>query len=623
MEINDFYPRKRLIFFGAATVIFIALLTFSYGRLMLRPQSEPKTRTIITERGAILDRDGKILAIQTTLYNIALTKSAIPDVMNLALVLSPITGIDPNEIAALIERTPGDFLYLKKKISQGECDAIREAADKYKLRGIRLEPVISRTYPENALASQVIGFMGDDGEGLSGIEYAFQNVLAPQIKENSTEAFGSNVVLTIDANLQYRLEQIARKSIDETQAESLVMIAADAKTGEILSYISLPAANLNTYPEASETEKTDRPALYAYEPGSVFKIFSTASFLQLGGISDSDTFYCDGVFSIDTPSGEKIRITCLDHHGYVNARKALEVSCNDAVAQMSQTVQSEAFLNMLRNFGFGEKTGIELPSETRGQLKTVTDNSWSARSKPTIAMGQEVAVSALQMVEAATAFANGGVRVKLSLVSKIVDTDGTVTYEHRREPLNQVISPENAALLLSYMESTARFGTGYRAAVGDVPIAVKTGTAQMRDPETGAYSDTDFLSNCIALFPADDPQIVLDVFISKARAETLAGRIAAPVIAEASNAIIDQMGFSRKNAASVVHSGLIEIPKTEPVVLGSVIPDFTGLPKRMLTSLFQREDINVVITGDGWVVSQSPPAGTPVTEGMTIELRLE
>ena len=173
------------------------------------------------------------------------------------------------------------------------------------------------------------------------------------------------------------------------------------------------------------------------------------------------------------------------------------------------------------------------------------------------------------------------------------------------------------------MKSTAQVGTGHRAALGDISIGVKTGTAQMIDTTTGGYSDTDFISNCIAVFPAEDPQIILYIVITKAKGETYAGRIVAPVVAEAADVIIDNLGLSREGAASLAHSGLISVPAgTLPEILG-VLPDFTGIPKRNLTALLMRDDLNVVIYGDGYVVSQNPPVGTPVTEDMTIEFYLE
>ena len=465
--------------------------------------------------------------------------------------------------------------------------------------------------------------MGNDGKGLAGIEYSFQNELAPPDDPTKINTYGNSIMLTIDAGLQYKLEQLAKESMERTQAESMMLIAAEAKTGEILSYISYPAPNLNTYGSATAEEKKDRPAKFMYEPGSVFKIFSVASFIDAGVISENDVFVCDGVFEVKTTNGELVRIKCLDHHGPLTARQALQYSCNDAIAQMSQKINSEFFLQQIHNFGFGSKTGIELPSEEKGLVKDTTDSSWSGRSKPTIAMGQEISVTALQMVQAASAIANGGKPVQLSVVSKILNKDDKVIYQHVPEFKKQVIKKSTADYVLSCMETTARIGTGAKANVGDIAIGVKTGTAQMADTENGGYSDKDFLSSCMAIFPIENPEIILYIVITKAKGETYGGRIVAPVIQDAANTIIDYLGMQRDRAISVTHSGKITIPQTKPIVIKSYVPDFTGYPKRMLTPLLNRTDIKFVIKGDGWVVSQNPEPGTPVTENMIIELTLE
>ena len=443
------------------------------------------------------------------------------------------------ELLARLEGTGSDFFYLKKKISEGEKETIEEIVHGSRLRGIRLEPVMSRTYPENNLASHIVGFLGDDGKGLTGVEYSFQDILSAD--GESGKSIPYNVMLTIDGNIQYELEKIAARTMEDTKAEAVMMIAADAHSGEILAYISEPSANLNGYTRESDTARFDRPALYAYEPGSVFKIFSIAALLDMGAVHDKDSFLCDGAYTFTTPRGERVNIKCLEHHGWVTPRDIIKFSCNDGTAQIAEKASSAAFEGKLRAFGFGAKTGVELPGETTGLF--YPSASWSLRSKPTIAIGQEISVSALQMVEASTALANGGKRVKLTLLSKLFTPEGAVAYEHVPKELDQVVSAETANLMLSYMETTSESGTGTRASVGDVPMAVKTGTAQMLNVEKNGYSETDYISSCIGIFPANDPSVILYIAIVKPIGESYGGRIAAPVISTAANAIIDYLGI--------------------------------------------------------------------------------
>jgi cell division protein FtsI (penicillin-binding protein 3) len=177
--------------------------------------------------------------------------------------------------------------------------------------------------------------------------------------------------------------------------------------------------------------------------------------------------------------------------------------------------------------------------------------------------------------------------------------------------------------MLSYMQTTSESGTGTRASVGDVPMAVKTGTAQMLNEEGNGYSSTNFISSCMGIFPADSPQIILYIAIVKPVGESYGGRIAAPVISKAANAIIDYLGMGRATATSVTHTGIISLPKNKPAEIGTIMPDLTGLSKRMLTGLVSRTDINVIVEGSGYVTSQTPPPGTEILKGMTIELKLE
>lgn len=630
MPVNQKYSKFRLCIVFSLFGILALYILIVFGKLCFTPVENNIEKKIETERGSILDVTGKPLAVSAKFYHVGVKPSYIESYKEeLAECLSEPLKTTKEELLSIIDNAPSDFVYLKKRITESECDYVKYVLRENDLGGVSFDELVGRVYPENALASQVVGFMGDAGTGLSGIEYSMQSVLAPEVQiadkayDSHNNGKGKNVYLTIDSNLQYKLEKIANEAMENTGAESLMLIAAEAKTGEILSYISLPAANLNEYQYSSQEERTDRPAVLAYEPGSVFKIFSVASFIESGAISENDRFLCDGRCEIIGPSGEKAVITCLDHHGWLTAREALQYSCNDVLAQMSQKIDSELFLRYIRNFGFGARTEIQLPGETRGSVKTTSDKLWSIRSKPTISIGQEISVSALQMVQATTALTNGGVPVGLSLISKITNYDGTVEYEHETKYKDPVVSKATADYLLSCMETTARAGTGSRANISDVSIGVKTGTAQMLDPETGGYSDTDFVSNCVAVFPVEDPEIILYIVITKAKGETYAGRIVAPVIGSAADVIIDHLGMARSGAASLLHSGKITVYAENPTILEDYMPDFTGTPKRLLMNLLNRQDIELKIQGDGYVVSQYPEPGTPITKGMIVELYLE
>lgn len=623
---NGYLKKIRVYALCILAGIFALLILQKYAKLAFSKLPEPKVSSPLVQRGSIVDKNGKPLAVLANFYHVGVTPSAIKDPASFVNLFAKELDMTSEELTSIITNArSSSFVYIKKKIDQSTYEILKDITDKNGLiSAVRFDRIPGRIYPENNLASQVIGYMGNDGTGLAGIEYTMQNTLSPPVNPNAPiEVQGKNVYLTLDANLQFRLEKIANEALQSTQAASLMLVAAEAKTGEILSYISLPSTNLNEYSNANSDEKKDRPAAESYEPGSVFKIFSIASFFDSGAIDDDDIFLCDGIYEKKMLSGERIKITCLDHHGWITARDALKFSCNDALAQMSEKIESEQFLTRIRSFGFGSKTGIELPSETAGSVRNTSDRLWSARSKPTIAIGQEISVSALQMIQAATAIANGGYPVQLTLIKKITSAGGVEEYIHAPVYKNQIIKEKTAKYILSCMETVAKSGTGSRANLGDISIGVKTGTAQMADPKTGGYSKIDFVSNCIAIFPVEDPEIILYIVIEKAKGETYAGRIVAPVIAQASSVIIDHLGMSRGGAASLAHSGLISIPADEAIKIGDTVPNFIGLPKRSLLQLLNNKEFKLKINGDGWVSSQTPEAGTPFTQDTEIELFLE
>ena len=620
---DSFFKTIRCrILLGLAVLAVIGILV-QFGRLAFIPVKNINYTKIEAERGAIVDRNGAPLAVQTVFYDIGYTPSKVKNPDEFAGRMAPVLGLSKEAVLSNLSEHDGKkFAYLRKKVDQSVYQDVKTVTDEFGYNYVTFDKVPGRIYPNHSLASHLIGYMGNEGKGMSGIEYSQQEILASTEKDGIFES-GKNVYLTIDADLQYRLEQIAFETVKETQCQSMMMIAANATTGEILSYISLPEVDLNEYGSASREQQFDHLRMEAYEPGSVFKIFTVSILYDEGRITQTDSFLCDGMYEYRKPGSEAIRIKCLEKHGWLTPRDAISYSCNDAIGQISDRISEDDFIARIRGLGFGQKTGIELSGESAALVKDTSSPSWSGRSKPTIAIGQEITVSALQMVQAATAIANGGVPVKLSVINRVTNKDGTLYYEHKPEYKERVFKSETVSYVLSCMETTSLRGNGTRANISDISIGTKTGTAQMADKEKGGYSDTDFISSCIGIFPTEEPEIILYVVIEKAKGEVYGGRIAAPVIQKAANTIIDHLGMSRGGAASLEHNGMISVPRSARVEVGETVPDFTGLNKRELSPLLDKKNLNININGSGWVTSQNPEPGTPVTENMTIELYLE
>jgi cell division protein FtsI (penicillin-binding protein 3) len=567
------------------------------------------------ERGKILDRNGKILASQVTLYNVYVSPPKSEEIADLAKELSPILDMNAEYITNQLRSAGGNFL-LKRNVAAPVMETIRGEQRNGRLRRVSTVPVSSRIYPEKDLAAQIIGFTGRDNTGREGVEYAFNTELSA----------GDNVTLTIDINVQNILQNVAKATLQETQAESVMLLAMDPRNGEILGSAVLPGFDPNDYQSFTNNLYLNRTAYEQYEPGSVFKIFSIAALMDSGVITDQSEFTCTGVYERVFPSGERVRIECADGraHGRVRPREIIIYSCNVGAALASDRQENRVFYESIQNFGFGKKTGTWVNMETAGLLKE--PNLWSGRTRQSIAFGQEIAVSALQVMQAASIIANNGVLVPPKLISQIISTDGktAAAWENSGSARAQIIRPETARRILSYMADTATdIGTGWRASIEDLNLAVKTGTSQYRDPIAGGYSRTDFIASCIALLPAESPSLVIYVVIIKPRGETYGGRIAAPAIREAAEQLIDYFGIPRGRNPIVVHPGIIGLPEELLPSVDAYVPDFYGLSKKTLLPLLLRNDIHVEITGEGWVRRQSPLPGTPLTPDTKIELILE
>jgi len=623
MEKQD---KKRLLYFLICITIGVLFIIGKLVSLMiLTPLNESPTpiKMPVVERGPILDRNGKILAISTRLNSVTAWIPDLEEPETAAQQLAGILGQSEDEIIERLEEASG-FIYIKRKITPTESGKIEKLKNSGNLKGINLIPEFGRNYPEQNLASHVIGYVGVDNVGLDGIEYTFNQELSPPtVDHRKSEIYGNQVFLTIDINIQYMLQKTALAALKDNQAEAVVILVMEAKTGEILGYCSVPNFDPNEFNRFNMSSRRNLPISQAYEPGSVFKIVSIASFLQLQGMTTEATFNCNGYYEQTLPNGSTYRIRDLGSHGRVNAQLIIKYSCNAGAAYASERIDARSFYRMLTLFGFGNNTELPLPGESSGIL--AKPDKWSMRSKPTIAFGQEISVSAIQMLSAATVFANSGLLLKPIIVSKIVSPQGKIIKKFNREPLREVVSPGIAREVLEMMESAVQEGgTARRGRIPGIRISAKTGTAQVADPKTGKYSEIDFIASYLGIFPTDDPQLIIYTVIHLPRGDNYYGsRIAAPVFKQTAENLISYLGITRNSDVEIEHSGAIHLQIPENIKIGSTMPDLTGTPKRLLLPLLNQSDIIVNILGQGYVVRQNPAPGTDLEKGMTIVLELE
>jgi cell division protein FtsI (penicillin-binding protein 3) len=625
---NSARDRRRIYVFIGLLCAVAALIVGRLVQLMiLMPRSDDPTSIVLptVERGPILDRNGKILAISTRLDSVSAWVPNVPNPQDTAAALAGVLGLPEEEILQRLRGNTG-FVYIKRKITPTESQAVKALLADDKLGGVALIPEFGRNYPEQSLASHVIGYVGVDNVGLDGIEYSFNHVLSPETVTKGLEqreVFGNQVFLTLDVNVQHIIEEEARTAYRDNRADAVSVLVMEAKTGEILGFCSIPDFDPNDFAAYSGLALQNLPLTQAYEPGSVFKIFSIASLLQLGAIRPEDEFYCGGVYRMRLSDGQSIEIRDLSSHGMVNAQRILMYSCNVGAALASERADPEAFYQMLVAFGFGRPTDLPLPGESAGIL--APPQRWSARSKPTLAFGQEISVSAVQMLQGATVLANNGLLLKPHIVKKIISPQGEVLKDYGPEPLREVLSPDVAASVLEMMETaTGDTGTARRGRVEGVRISAKTGTAEVRDPDTGKYSETHFVASYIGILPTQDPRLIIYAVVNHPRGEAYYGsQIAAPVFQKVAERLVDYLSIPRSGEVVLGHEGIVHISLPAGIEVGSTMPDLRGLSKRELLPLFRKTGLRVRLSGEGYVVAQDPPPGVTLQEGAVIDVRLE
>lgn len=617
--------RFRIFFIFLFFLSITVLLRYAFIMLIPTPDIESIEFPDV-ERGPILDRNGRLLALQTELNSV---EAWLPDVENpeeTAKILSEnLDGVSYDSILEKLSSDSGiNFIYIKRKISPTEAERIRNQLRSGHLKGVSIKPEYGRNYPEKELAAHVIGYTGTDNVGLDGIEYKFNSILSPPVISGSQDIlYGNQVYLTIDLNMQYIIEQIAEKAYIENKAEKVMILVMGAKTGEILSYVSIPTFDPNNFQKYPLKSRDNHPVTFAYEPGSVFKIFSVASFMELGGITADDTFDTTGGYNPDffqryntTP------INDLGNYGVLNAETTLVHSSNVGVSYMSETVKAEEYYRLLKNFGFGQTTGIPLGGESNGILRD--PSLWSLGSKATISFGQEIAVSAIQIITAATVFANSGVLLKPQIIKKVVAPDGRIIKEYGKDPVREVISPEIADSVLKMMQKVTEEGTARRAKIDGFNISAKTGTAEMADKTIGGYSTTDFLGSILAIFPTEEPEIIVYIVIDRPMGDyTYGGRIGSPMVREIAEELIPIMGLNLVNTKKFIHTTNIDLTKTYIQAKNNIMPDITGYSKRTVLNFLKDYNLKGNLNGDGWVILQFPPAGTEITENMTVYVELK
>ncbi len=706
------------------TLCFLALL-FRLGYIQFVKGAEYKaaaynnqttSQIIASKRGTIYDSTNKILAISSSVDTVTINNNEVyyntGDVVPkevLASGFAEIFSLDYEETLAKLS-SDQSVITIAKKVEKNVIDDLKKWMDENKITsGINIDGDSKRTYPYETLASNVIGFYGND-KGLEGIEAAWEeelsgtpgrivtstNVNRKAISDENEQYIpaqnGSDIYLTIDVFVQSVAEKYLNQAVKENKADGGCVIVMKPSTGDILAEASYPTYNLNTpfvpnTPELQEVWDTlstedksaalsnmwrNKPISDGYEPGSVFKLITSAIGLE-ENLVESDTpndFYCNKLFTV---ADYDISCWATNPHGALSLRQALEKSCNPSFIQLGQRIGKERFYKYLQAFGLLQKTGVRMSGESNSIFFSY-DNC-NEVELATMSFGQRFRVTPLQLVTAVSACVNGGDLMQPRIVSKVVNTDTGVATELAPVKVRQVISESTSSKIKSMMESVVTNGTGKYAAVTGYSVGGKSGTSEPdpNKPEDG------YVASFLAISPVENPEVVVLVVLynpnSDGSGSHQGGTISAPVASQILSEVLPHLGIT-STATDEKTDSLITLPDVSSksltearnileasgfnVILktssessttvisqypksgvslqtGSVIclytegaekemkqvPDLKGKTAEQAKNSLEAFNLNISVQGSGIVLSQDILAGTEVEEGTVVTVTLK
>ncbi|MCF8067311.1 MAG: penicillin-binding protein 2 [Desulfobacterales bacterium] len=494
-----------------------------------------KSITTQGKRGAIYDKNMNEMAVSIDAVSVAAYPAQIEDVQKTAIALAKILELKRSELVKKLS-DKRSFVWIKRKVTPSESAEIKTL----KLAGIGFIPETCRFYPGKTLAAQVLGFSGLDGHGLEGLEFYYDSYLRGETDKRTvlTDALGrgfetekvyaatgtggSNIVLTIDRNVQYIAEKALEEAATKYSAKSGMAIVMVPKTGAILALAHFPLFNPNAFERFSREDWRNRLITDPFEPGSTMKIFSTAAALESGICTPDTIFFCEnGEYRIG-PN------TVHDTHdyGWLSVQQIVKFSSNIGSIKISESIGAARLHKTYLDFGFGEKTGIECPGESNGSLSHYS--LWKSIDTGAISFGQGVSVSALQLVTAASAIANDGVLMKPYIVQAITDTNEGLIKSFGPEVVRRAISAKTAMAVKRIMATVVtEGGTGGNAALEGYRVCGKTGTAQKID-KSGTYAKDKYIASFVGFVPEQNPEFAILVVVDEPHGNHYGGIVAGP-----------------------------------------------------------------------------------------------
>ena len=572
---NKTYNKKKMlvvflnallmIFFLIARLVYLMIFDAAYYQQKAKTLHE-REREIKAARGEIIDRNGKVLATNKAVCTISVIHSQITDPERVIQVLADELGIEKEMIRKRVEKVSSREK-IKTNVEKETGDRIRA----YELDGVKVDEDFKRYYPYGNLASKVLGFTGGDNQGIIGLEVKYENYLkgvngmiltttdargielADTLEDRVEPVSGDTLQVSLDYNIQEYAQQAAEKVMEEKQADAVVILILNPKTGEIYASVNVPEFDLNapfTLPEGTDFVLNDeekqtmlnqmwrnRSINDTYEPGSIFKVFTASAALEEGVVKEEDTFYCPGYKLVED---RRIRCARTTGHGSETFVQGVQNSCNPVFIEVGMRLGTENFYKYFEKFGLMGKTGVDLPGEA-GTIMHKKENVGQVELA-TMSFGQSFQVTPMQMATTVCSLINGGKRITPHFGVAVYDAESgereeTISYGKRK----RILSKETSEKMRKILETVVSEGGGKKAQIEGYRIGGKTATSQTLPRSANRY-----IGSFIGFAPADDPQVAAMAIIYNPQGIYYGGTIAAPVVRDIFDNILPYLGIERE-----------------------------------------------------------------------------
>jgi len=560
-----FLSALLMIFFLIARLVYLMIFDAAYYQQKAKTLHE-REREIKAARGEIIDRNGKVLATNKAVCTISVIHSQITDPERVIQVLADELGIEKEMIRKRIEKVSSREK-IKTNVEKETGDRIRA----YELDGVKVDEDFKRYYPYDNLASKVLGFTGGDNQGIIGLEVKYENYLkgvngmiltttdargielADTLEDRVEPVSGDTLQVSLDYNIQEYAQQAAEKVMEEKQADAVVILILNPKTGEIYACVNAPEFDLNapfTLPEGTDAALNDeekqamlnqmwrnRSINDTYEPGSIFKVFTASAALEEGVVKEEDTFYCPGYKLVED---RRIRCARTTGHGSETFVQGVQNSCNPVFIEVGMRLGTENFYKYFEKFGLMGKTGVDLPGEA-ATIMHKKENVGQVELA-TMSFGQSFQVTPMQMATTVCSLVNGGKRITPHFGVAVYDAESgekeeTISYGKRK----RILSKETSEKMRKILETVVSEGGGKKAQIEGYRIGGKTATSQTLPRSANRY-----IGSFIGFAPADDPQVAAMAIIYNPQGIYYGGTIAAPVVRDIFDNILPYLGIERE-----------------------------------------------------------------------------